>query len=355
MKAITKLLLAMMFLSFHSNAIVMRHDKESSLYQVNQNKYPSVINLEFLMGTLISPQWIVTAAHGTSLMPGGQRMTINGQNYTVEQIIRHPDYNPNEKPMEHQQDHDIALLKLNKPVVGVKTTSIYVPRDEQSQMVWFVGDGYIGNGLKGITGRAKSINHAQNIIDETDDNWLFFDFDSPNNGALALEGVSGPGDSGGPAFINSPVGLLVAGISSHQLDNDEGIPSVYGVTEKYTRVSSYASWIQATMKKTDQQLAKAALNHPKYSKQPANAHEKNELLGRYEVDNLPTFIIETCQQTLCYRWEGQPRLTEIFKSQDNLWFTPKINRAFEVVRDQTGNIEKLFFKGYQGNKYAIKR
>jgi len=350
MKAIAKLLLPVIFVSFHSDAIVMRHDKDSDLYQVKDKAYSSVINLDFLMGTLIAPQWIVTAAHGTPLMPGGQELKIAGQNYYVEKIIPYPEY----APTEQDHTHDIALLKLNKPVSGIKSTGIYSQKDELNKSVWFVGSGYTGNGKEGITGMATGLNHAQNMTDKTDNNWLYFDFDSPENGALPLEGISGPGDSGGPAFIKTQSGLKVAGISSHQLDNESGQSGVYGVTEKYTRVSSYAGWIQDTMNKSEQELNKVALERPHYKRQKASDSEKSELQGSYRVESLPTFIIEPCRHTLCYRWDGQPRSTEIYKTADNLWFTNKVNRAIEVIRNSRGEVEKLFFKGYQGDKYAVK-
>jgi len=67
--------------------------------------------------------------------------------------------------------------------------------------------------------------------------------------AMPLEGISGPGDSGGPTLID----LCVAGVSSAQrvvIDVDDegretGGPGRYGVIEVYTRVSSYLPWIRA--------------------------------------------------------------------------------------------------------------
>lgn len=67
-----------------------------------------------------------------------------------------------------------------------------------------------------------------------------------------LEGISGPGDSGGPAYLGK-LGC-VAGISSHQsYEIDPTKPPTeepqgrYGAIETYTRVSAYVGWISQTL------------------------------------------------------------------------------------------------------------
>ena len=90
---------------------------------------------------------------------------------------------------------------------------------------------------------------------------LAFDFDAPNSGkALSLEGVSGPGDSGGPAFIETDEGLKVAGISSYSsyptekmdaLAREGKLPiQAYGTVEHYTRVSQRLEWIKTVISNT---------------------------------------------------------------------------------------------------------
>jgi secreted trypsin-like serine protease len=76
-----------------------------------------------------------------------------------------------------------------------------------------------------------------------------------------LEGISGPGDSGGPAFITTPSGLKVAGVSSHQRNNDNG-EGLYGVQEYYTRTSAHKQWIENIIAKQNRELAKIALKRP---------------------------------------------------------------------------------------------
>ena len=71
-------------------------------------------------------------------------------------------------------------------------------------------------------------------------------FGSPTG--LDLEGISGPGDSGGPGFLEVDGVVHLAGVSSGQSTRATGgRASVYGVTEYFTRVSFYANWLAEVM------------------------------------------------------------------------------------------------------------
>jgi hypothetical protein len=89
----------------------------------------------------------------------------------------------------------------------------------------------------------KIIRAATNRIDATEEQWILFKFDHPaSENTTELEGVSGPGDSGGPAFVDVAGERYIIGVSSHQLGN--GKQGVYGVTEYYARISFYKHWIE---------------------------------------------------------------------------------------------------------------
>lgn len=348
MKLLARLTISTILVSFYSHSIIMRHDISPDKYQVNQAKYASVVDLNFLTGTLIAPQWVLTAAHGTLYMPGKQEITINQQKYHVEYIIQHPEYN------KDNLSHDITLLKLDRPVTDITSTSIYTLVDEKSQHVWFVGRGDVGNGKKGITGEATTLNRAENIIETAEGLWITFDFDSPKNNALALEGISGPGDSGGPAFISTSKGLKVAGVSSHQRNNNDG-EGLYGVREYYTRTSAHKQWIENTMGKDTNELAKLALKRPYYAFVKASENETNALIGSYELDDGAEFFIEPCSEKTCYRWGNSTRQTEIIKTTEERWFTPTINRNFKVVTDENDKISHIVMNDFHGQRKLTKQ
>jgi len=75
---------------------------------------------------------------------------------------------------------------------------------------------------------------------------LRFRFDAPP-AADDLEGISGPGDSGGPAFLERDGRLWLAGVSStnHSPGGEE--KCTYGTIETYARVSTQRAWIDSIL------------------------------------------------------------------------------------------------------------
>lgn len=241
MKLAQSLILSLGLFSSLANAIVIRHDVPDESYSAVPSDFPPLATLYNIgvHGTLIHPQWVVTAAHAVFCMNPGQKIKVGDEIVTISNRYSHPDY-------QLGGEHDIALIELGSRISKVEPAKIYSNNDEKNAVVWFIGVGGTGTGSDGQTVGYKENNgklrKAQNKIVKTTDTDLVFKFEKGANGE-ALEGVSGNGDSGGPAYIKNGSNYELLGVSS-RADSWFYDVGEYGVTELYTRVSSYKGWIQ---------------------------------------------------------------------------------------------------------------
>jgi hypothetical protein len=235
--------------SARPDPIIIRHDKDDSEYVELAVSYPAIVHLNLGRpegpadgeGTLIAQRWVLTAAHVAVELSAGHRVTVGGMPYVVDTVFVHPAWTG--------QADDLALVRLYTPVRGVEPVPLYRGRAEAGAMIVIVGYGDFGTGLTGPVRNDGQVRAATNRIDEATDRWLKFVFDHPDSAnATPLEGVSGPGDSGGPGFLRASGRVFLAGVSSAQSSRATGgLPGRYGVTEYYVRISSYLDWIDATL------------------------------------------------------------------------------------------------------------
>jgi secreted trypsin-like serine protease len=225
--------------SFIAQAIVMRHDVDTSEYLLDTLEYQSTIHVDGCTATLIAPRWILTAAHCIgNHYPTGLLLKLADQNIAVKSTYMHPEFTQEGTP-----HHDIALIELAEPSFSIIPTPPYEKNDEQGEVMKLVGYGGTGNGQTGVTNRCNpcELHGADNIVKEANIYHLRFHFDAPSsNDSLALEGVGGPGDSGGPVFIEVAGERFVAGVSSFG-------GNFYNDFDQYTRVSMTVNWLAETM------------------------------------------------------------------------------------------------------------
>lgn len=185
--------------------------------------------------TLIAPKWALTAAHVAATMPEGTRVRFGEEEVVVAQVILHPE---GKSPPGRPPEVDLALLRFATPVLQSQPVELYRERDELGKRVHIVGFGDFGPAggpIMRSDGKARAVS---NEVSDAGPRRIFVSFDPPPGGTPD-EGVGGPGDSGGPAFVQVEGRTLLAGVSS----GSEGRPGEYGLTDVYTRVSSYADWI----------------------------------------------------------------------------------------------------------------
>jgi len=238
------LVLAVLYLTSRScaSAIIIRHDRDDVRYIELGKRYPAVCGVSGATGTLVGRQWVLTAAHvAEDISPLCRGLIIQGKEYPIAQIAIHPDFL--KRGIDSQRD--LALIRLESEVVDVQPVELYDRDDEVGKTVVFVGNGLTGTGLTGPRQRDGVRRAATNQVESADGKSIRFAFDAPPGG-LDLEGISGPGDSGGPALMDVGGKLCVLGVSStNSGDEDE---CRYGTIETYARVSTALKWLRETIR-----------------------------------------------------------------------------------------------------------
>ncbi|WP_102795484.1 S1 family peptidase [Bowmanella denitrificans] len=263
-----------------ANAIVIRHDVSDEKYSAVPSDFPPLATLYNIgvHGTLIHPQWVVTAAHAVFCMNPGQKIKVGEEIVSVSNRYSHPEYHLG-------GEHDIALIKLESSIKEIEPAEMYNNNDEKGAVVWFIGIGGTGTGTKGQTVGYKENNgklrKAQNKVVRTTDTDIVFKFEE-GSAAEALEGVSGNGDSGGPAYKKNGDKYELLGISSRTDSWFYGVGE-YGVTELYTRVSSYKSWIQDVISADSDLIRKKISTQSPFLHDGMKPEKMNDLCSSIEV------------------------------------------------------------------------
>lgn len=228
-------------------AVIIRHDRPPEAYAAKAGELPSYCRIEAPDGggALIASRWVITAAHLSTAVKPGHQIHCGQESLTVDRVVVHPEYDDN------VGRHDLMLLHLREPARTAPVLALWRKGGEQGRVVNLIGHWQGGTGLTGGDDAArKALRAATNRVDKADKHWLRLVMDRPGApGATELEGVSGAGDSGAPAYLIEDGRTWLVGVGSRGLNTErDALQAGYGDTDLFVRVSRYAGWIDATMR-----------------------------------------------------------------------------------------------------------
>ncbi|RTL92320.1 autotransporter domain-containing protein [Ancylobacter aquaticus] len=250
----------------------------------SENQFSNVVALSIdgearCTGTLINSRTVLTAGHcavseetgavfswfdeaGIRFSPDSTLASPNDR--ALSGVAVNPAYAPAGYPY-----NDVALISLARPVSEVAPVTLATSPDQLpgiGDLVWVAGYGEIGTGTQnnlGYDDRRRAVTNTLGQIETLPDGSYLLNLqfrdplnpDDPNYFNLdapvpAWEGITAPGDSGGPLFMVGPDGgLIQIGVTSTggipDPDNPGQYIYTYGSFATYGAVADHVDWLAA--------------------------------------------------------------------------------------------------------------
>jgi hypothetical protein len=183
---------------------------------------------------IISPRWLVTAAHVVSGSQDGS-VEVNGKRIGIDKTICHPLYKD-----ESVGFNDVAVCHSEEDMVISFYPPLYSRPDEVGKLASLAGWGIAGRFDSGADLADSQRRAGSNIVDGIDRGTITCTVHEGT--ATKLEFLIASGDSGGGLFL----GNELAGIHSFLSVSGRPPRSKAGETSHHTRISEVRGWILDT-------------------------------------------------------------------------------------------------------------
>jgi hypothetical protein len=252
-RLVTVLPIALLGVPDLAPTILRRHDRDDARYLAAGERWgASVCVVGAAAGTVIGDRWVLTAAHvAENISPFSRSVRCGDRSFPIDEVYTWPGWTTKRQAGHAELDleiPDLALVRLATPATGIPVVRLHRAGREPGRRIIVVGNGHSGTGETGPETDDGRLRAATNVIDSVFGQYFTFTFSPPDDPtATDLEGIGGPGDSGGPALLLRRGRLYVAGVSSINSQGDAAGPSRYRSGEVYARVAPNAAWIDRVM------------------------------------------------------------------------------------------------------------
>ena len=207
-------------------------------------------------GTLISPHWVLTAAHVPHEMTA-VTVVLGGERLACDRVVRHPEW------QGVHGWHDIALVRLERHRHADVYPRLADGTERLGSVAAAAGYGMTGTLTRGLTGGDQRLRAGTCVLGSIE----FGVYVCPIRRTLdagPLPACIAPGDSGGPLWATAADGSTrLVGVNSYVARVGGKTRYVLGEESGHTRVALYLDWIRSVTGELDGQCTMPGCQPPR--------------------------------------------------------------------------------------------